>query len=79
MDTQERAALLHLDAQQPVVLEGPAARIWGLIDGMSSEGEIVEQLAAHYREPVETIAGQTASFLDSLADQKLVECVAEAG
>ncbi|MEE2522138.1 PqqD family protein [Pseudarthrobacter sp. J75] len=74
-DGVDRVALLHLDADQPVVLEGPAARIWGLIDGVSSEGKILEELAEYYGEPISTIAAQTADFLNSLAEQQLIESV----
>lgn len=69
----ERAAVLHLEAEQPVVLEGPAARIWGLIDGKTSEGEMLERLAEHYAEPVSVIANEATAFVDSLAAHKLIE------
>lgn len=71
----DRVALLHLDSAQPVVLEGPAADIWALIDGAGSETAIIEQLARHYGETAAVIAEQTAEFLVSLANQKLIEPV----
>lgn len=76
-DHIDRVALLHLDAAQAVVLEGPAARIWTLIDGAASADEILGQLVTYYGEPATTITEQTAVFLDSLANQKLIEPVVQ--
>lgn len=74
-DHEDRVALLHLDADQPVVLEGPAARIWSAIDGFENEEKILEQLAAYYGEGVDVIAAHTSAFLDTLAGQGFVELV----
>lgn len=74
-DQEDRVALLHLGADQPVVLEGPAARIWFFLDGKTAQAVILEQLALYYGESVDVIAAHTSAFLDSLADQSLVELV----
>lgn len=71
-DDGRRVALLHLNAEKPVVLEGPAAIIWSLIDGTGSEHQIIEELAAVYGEPVAAISEHTAAFLDSLASQEFI-------
>lgn len=68
-------ALLHLEADQPVVLEGPAAKIWTLIDGTRSENDIAELLVTNYGEPKDVIYSQLAGFLKSLAHQKFIEPV----
>lgn len=71
----DRVALLHLEATQPVVLEGPAAKIWAFIDGTSSEDDIAEQLATHYGQPKALLAAQLGDFLTSLAQQRFIEPV----
>lgn len=77
-ESGERAAVLHLDAEQPVVLEGTAVHIWQAIDGRASEGEIIKHLADYYAESTSAITSQVVSFIDSLADQRLIEPAAEA-
>ncbi|MFC8522001.1 PqqD family protein [Pseudarthrobacter sp. NPDC057230] len=73
--TQPRArvALLHLDATQPVVLEGPAAVIWDLIDGQRSEQDIFAELEATFEDRSGQMQTQVGGFLASLEAQRLIE------
>ena len=68
-----RVALLHLDATQPVVLEGPAAAIWDLIDGQRSEKSILAELEATFEDQAGHMQAQVESFLAGLEAQRLIE------
>ena len=70
---RNRFALLHLDAVRPVVLEGPAAVIWDLIDGQRSEQEIFSELEATFEDQSGQMQAQVESFLANLEEQRLVE------
>ncbi|MDE8585937.1 PqqD family protein [Arthrobacter sp. NQ4] len=73
--TQRRArvALLHLDAARPVVLEGPAAVIWDLIDGQRSEQDILNELEATFVDQSGQMQVQVEDFLAGLEAQRLIE------
>lgn len=75
--TQPRArvALLHLDATQPVVLEGPAAVIWDLIDGQRTQQDILAELEVTFEDQSGQMQGQVEGFLASLEAQRLIEAV----
>jgi pyrroloquinoline quinone biosynthesis protein D len=68
-----RVALLHLDATQPVVLEGPAAVIWDLIDGQRTGQDIFAELAANFEDQAGQMLSQVESFLASLEAAHLIE------
>ena len=72
-DPANRVALLHLDATQPVVLEGTAAVIWNLIDGQRTEQSILTELEASFEDHSRQIQAQVESFLASLEAQRLIE------
>lgn len=72
-EPRARVALLHLDATQPVVLEGPAAVIWDLIDGQRSEQDIFAQLEATFEDQSGQMQAQVEGFLASLEAQRLIE------
>ena len=72
-ESQARVALLHLDATQPVVLEGTAATIWNLIDGHRSEQSILDELAATFEDRSGQMQAQVEDFLASLEAQRLIE------
>ena len=72
-ESQARVALLHLDATQPVVLEGTAATIWNLIDGQRSEQSILAELEATFEDRSGQMQTQVEAFLVSLEAQKLIE------
>jgi hypothetical protein len=72
-ERQGRVALLHLDATQPVVLEGTAATIWGLIDGQRSEQSILAELEATFEDRSGQMQAQVEHFLASLEAQRLIE------
>ena len=72
-ESQARVALLHLDATQPVVLEGTAATIWNLIDGQRSEQSILAELEATFEDQSGQMQTQVERFLASLEAQKLIE------
>lgn len=73
-----RVALLHLDATQPVVLEGTAAIIWDLVDGHRTEQAILAELEAAFEDAAGELAPQVDAFLASLEAQRLIETAASA-
>lgn len=73
-----RVALLHLDETQPVVLEGPAAAIWDLIDGQRSEQAILAELEATFEDMLGEMQAQAELFLASLVARRLIEPAAAA-
>ncbi|VXC54708.1 Pyrroloquinoline quinone biosynthesis protein PqqD [Arthrobacter sp. 8AJ] len=72
-EPRARVALLHLDATQPVVLEGPAAVIWDLIDGQRSEQDIFAEIEATFEDQSGKMQAQVEDFLASLEAQHLIE------
>ncbi|MDT0168139.1 PqqD family protein [Pseudarthrobacter sp. BRE9] len=72
-EPRARVALLHLDAAQPVVLEGPAAVIWDLIDGHRTEQDIFAELEATFEDQSGQMQVQVEGFLASLEAQRLIE------
>ena len=68
-----RFALLHLEASQPVVLEGTAAVIWDLIDGQRSEQEIFSELEATFEDQSGQMKNNVDVFLASLEARHLIE------
>lgn len=77
-DSACRVALLHLDANQPVVLEGTAATIWNLIDGRRSQTEVIAELEAAFEDAAGQLATQVEAFLICLEGQRLIEAAPEA-
>ncbi|MCQ6271113.1 PqqD family protein [Pseudarthrobacter sp. R1] len=73
-----RVALLHLDANQPVVLEGTAATIWDLIDGRRTEQSILAELEASFEDQAGQMQSQVEHFLASLEAQRLIEAAPDA-
>lgn len=76
---RSRVALLHLDATQPLVLEGTAAVIWDLIDGQRSEQAILAELEATFEDRSGQMQAQMEDFLASLEAQRLIEAQHGAG
>ena len=72
-EDEPRVALLHLDAEQPVVLEGSGAVIWDLIDGQRTVEGIVAELEIEYGAGGAEMAAQVSAFLDNLAVQSFIE------
>lgn len=70
---RSRVALLHLDETQPVVLEGPAAAIWDLIDGQRTEQDILAELEATFEDVLGEMQAQAELFLASLEARRLIE------
>lgn len=70
---RSRVALLHLDETQPVVLEGPAAAIWDLIDGQRTEQDILAELEAAFDDVMGEMQAQAELFLASLEARRLIE------
>lgn len=68
-----RVALLHLDATQPVVLEGTAATIWELIDGRRDQADVIAELEAEFEDAAGQMQAQVEAFLASLEAQRLIE------
>jgi pyrroloquinoline quinone biosynthesis protein D len=78
-ESANRVALLHLDANQPVVLEGPAAAIWELIDGERTEQGIMAELQASFEDESGQMHEQVVDFLNALKEQHLIEPASAAG
>lgn len=70
-----RVALLHLDATQPVVLEGSAAAIWELINGQRTQQSILTELETRFDDQAGQMQTQVESFLAGLEAQRLIEAV----
>jgi hypothetical protein len=68
-----RVALLHLDATQPVVLDGTAAAIWELIDGRRAQADVIAELEATFEDSAGRLGLQVEAFLASLEAQRLIE------
>lgn len=77
-ERRSRVALLHLDANQPVVLEGTAATIWDLIDGRRTQESIVADLEATFEDQSGQMQSQVEHFLASLEAQRLIEAAPDA-
>jgi pyrroloquinoline quinone biosynthesis protein D len=75
-ESTNRVALLHLDATQPVVLEGTAATIWELIDGRRDQSDVIAELEAAFEDAAGELAPQVEAFLASLEAQRLIETAA---
>jgi hypothetical protein len=78
-ERRRRVALLHVDATQPVVLEGPAAVIWDLIDGQRTEQSILAELEAIFEDRTGQMHSQVEDFLASLEAQRLIEAAPGSG
>lgn len=78
-ESANRVAVLHLDANQPVVLEGTAAAIWELIDGQRTAEEILAELEASFEDESGQMESQIAGFLAHLQNQHLIEPASAAG
>ncbi|WP_454699230.1 PqqD family protein [Arthrobacter humicola] len=77
-ESKDRVALLHLDATQPVVLEGTAATIWELLDGRRDQADVIAELEATFEDAAGQLAQQVEAFLASLEAQRLIEAAARA-
>ena len=77
-ESQGRVALLHLDANQPVVLEGTAATIWDLIDGQRTQQSILAELEANFEDQAGHMQSQVEHFLAGLEAQRLIEAASGA-
>jgi hypothetical protein len=75
VESEDRVAILDLDHIQrpPMILEGTAARIWKLLDGTRTEGDVASDLVASHHAPPESIAVDVASFVGQLRDIGLVQ------
>jgi pyrroloquinoline quinone biosynthesis protein D len=71
--------LLHLDAAQPVVLAGPAAAIWELLDGRRDQTDVVAELETVFEGTAGQLAHQVEGFLANLEAQHLIEAADQAG
>lgn len=72
-ESRNRVALLHLDANQPVVLQGTAATIWDLIDGRRTQEAILAELEANFEDQSGQMQAEVEHFLASLEAQRLIE------
>ncbi|WP_307864464.1 MULTISPECIES: PqqD family protein [Micrococcaceae] len=61
-----------------MVLEGSAAAVWLLIDGVRTQAEMVAELVYTFGEADERMATHVDTFLSQLAAQQLIEAVGQA-
>lgn len=74
-----RVAVLHLDAAQPMVLAGPAAAIWELLDGRRDQTDVITELETAFADTAGQLAHQVEGFLANLEAQHLIEAAHQAG
>lgn len=74
-ETADIIAVLHLDTDQPRVLNDTAATIWSLIDGHRAESEIVSKLSEEYDDADGLISAHVEGFMTSLSSERLIEQV----
>jgi hypothetical protein len=69
----ENEAVLVLPIRGNVkVLNELGARIWTLVDGKRSIGDIIRIIGQEYDTPAETITADTTEFLAQLADRGII-------
>ncbi len=73
-DGDERVAMLDLlhTAAPPIILEGPSAVIWRLLEEPCEVAQLVGRLQERYAGSPEEIEAGTRAFLDDLAGRGLV-------
>lgn len=62
-----------LAPERAITLDGIGQAILSEIDGTRSFGTITDRLAVKYDAPAETIAKDSAGFLDALLDRRFLE------
>ena len=67
-----RVAVLHLEQDVPIILEGTAASVWISIDGTRTETELIEDLARDYGTDASAIHGDVMSMIHSLSASSLI-------
>ncbi|WP_024818778.1 PqqD family protein [Arthrobacter sp. 31Y] len=73
-DVEERLVVLNLERGSPLVLLGPAAFIWELIDGTRTENDILKELASTYVGADESsMAEHVRNFLAGLSSHGLAQ------
>jgi hypothetical protein len=74
VESPDRTVVLDLDHldRAPYVFEATAAQIYGQVDGIRTETEIVAALAERYDAPIEALARDVRAFLDQLERLGLV-------
>jgi len=69
----ENEAVLVMPLRGKVkVLNELGARIWTLLDGARTVGEIIDIICQEYDAPVETVTTDTTEFLSQLADRGMI-------
>jgi len=74
VDGDERVVLLDLDrlAQPPFVLEGSGQLMWGRLATPVTVDALVEGVAEHYGEAVETVRPGVVAFVADLIERDLL-------
>lgn len=68
----DAGVLLDVSSGEYVQTDEVGLAIWEQIDGRKTAAEIVEALAAHFDADAQTIAGDTAEFIEELLERGLV-------
>jgi len=72
----ENEAVLVMPLRGKVkVLNELGARIWDLMDGTRTVGEIIDAICQEYDAPIDTITTDTTEFLSQLADRGMITFV----
>ena len=74
VESPDRVVVLDLSKldRLPYVFEGSAAQVWGCVDGVRTESEIVTDLAEAYDAPVAVVEPDVRRFVDRLAALGLI-------
>jgi hypothetical protein len=74
VDSEERSAVLDLERldQPPLILEGSAAVIWQLIDGVRDLDVLSVDVARYFGESADAVRPAVEAFLTDLSERGLL-------
>lgn len=72
-----RVAVLHLEQDVPVILEGTAASVWNALDGTRTETEIIEELARDYSTDSSAIHGDAMGLIHDLSSKGMITSISD--
>lgn len=65
--------LLNVDGRELMGVNATGARIWELVDGKRTVGELAKTIAAEFTVPPDTAARDVHAFLAELLDRGVIE------
>lgn len=75
----DEMVLLNTETEAYFTLNEVGSRIWELIDGKRTVGQIVQELLAEYEVPEAELRGDVEELLGEFAGQQLITWVSEQG